>query len=365
MNTYSNKQLKTFTIGLKDKKYDESVFAKKIANYLGTEHHEFQISEKDMLNQISNILSIYDEPFADSSQIPTSILSRFAKKEVSVILTGDGGDEIFGGYNRYIWAENLWKKIYWIPPKLRSIVAKLFLNIPLYLWSPLLSILYLFKSNTLKVSQLEDKIYKISMKLRNTKNFMDLYFSLITEWKDYDELFIDKSYNYKDIFNNQFENINLNNTEIMMSNDSLTYLPDDILYKVDRSAMSYGLETRVPFLDTEVTKLAWRVPISEKIDQKNKKGKTILRNLLNEYMPSNLYDRSKMGFSIPLANWIKNGLREFTFDNLNSINIKNDGYFDHKVVQKFLDEHMSGKRNWQYKLWSIIVFQNWLSNRKT
>lgn len=362
MNKYSEKKLKTFTIGLEDAQYNEAKYAKKIAKYFNTDHHEYIINEKILLDNISNIIESFDEPFADSSQIPTYLLSKFAKKSVSVVLTGDGGDEFFGGYNRYLWS-NTFIKILKIKPFIfRYIIGKIINISPNFLNTFIFLIYKLFRNNKINVQDLNNKLFKFAIRLQKLKNPKDLYLSLLTEWTINDGLF-NKNLIINDI-NLDVKNLNyLNEIENMMYNDALTYLPDDILYKVDRSSMQHSLETRAPFLDSEVIETAWAIPFEKKIDLDVKSGKNVLKNVLNQYLPKNLYERPKMGFSIPVSSWFRGNLKEFTYDTLLSKNLFIHQFFDKTIIRQYLDEHVTYKKDWQYKLWSLVVFQIW-SNKK-
>ena len=208
-------------------------------------------------------------------------------------------------------------------------------------------------------NQIQEKIEKISLKLQRLRSVDDIYYSLITEWQDSDGLFDEEN-----IFNIQkFDKINeLNTIENMMYFDSISYLTDDILYKVDRSSMQFGLECRAPFLDEKVISNAWSVPFSKKINN-TKNGKLILQEILNQYVPKKLFDRPKMGFGIPLAEWIRGDLKDFVYDSILTNDFKNFDVINYKIVKKYLEEHISKKKNWQHKIWSLVVLSNWLRKR--
>lgn len=364
MNKYSKNKLKTFTIGLKDKTYDESIYAKKIANFLQTEHNEYIIDENELLNNITNIIQSFDEPFADSSQIPTYLISKYAKEEVSVVLTGDGGDEFFGGYNRYLWSEPVLNILRVKPRIIRYLMGNLINISPELLNKFFFNIYKNLIDNKVNVQNLHNKLNKVAYRLKNIKDPNDLHISLVTEWNLSDDLFknnlsiIDKSLNFQKIET-------LNEIENMMYNDSINYLPDDILYKVDRSSMQHSLETRAPLLDQSVIEKSWEIPFDLKINTKNKTGKNILKKILNNYIPKNLYERPKMGFSIPLSSWFRGKLKDFTYDTLLSQNLFIHDYFDKRIISKYLDEHLSNKKDWQYRLWSLIVLQIWSQKNKS
>ena len=354
MQEVSASKIDTFTIGFEDKKFDESDYAKSIASIIGSKHNELIISHQDVQNVIPLVPQIYDEPFSDSSQLVTYLISKFAIRDVKVTLSGDGGDELFGGYNRYIWASRILSVPYPIRNKLSYLLNLISYNM-------------LSKFENLSIStgiiknqlQLSDKVNKLSY-LINKKDFFDLYQNLLFNYIDNleDDVILESSKEVDTISSHELPH-NLDDiNEKMMYYDSLIYLPDDILCKVDRASMSVGLETRVPFLDKEVIKFAWSLPVSQKIY----KGKTknILRNLLEEYIPKKLIERPKMGFSVPLASWLRGPLKDYANEKINSAINHKDQYFDSKKVAKKWEEHKSGKRNWHYFIWNVIVFQSWL-----
>lgn len=349
------KNVSTFTIGFKEKYYDESVYAKKISAYLGTNHNELILSSNQALDIIPSLGIIYDEPFADSSQIPTILISQYAKKKITVALTGDGGDELFGGYNRYIFIEKFWKKISLLPFPLRKTLAKLLGLLSVDFLNNFNFIYNLITKNN--ISFLGDKVNKFSEKMQYVKNLDELYLSIISTYQNTNKIVLNSKDLSSNIFN--FKN-NLNCTDYkskIMFLDTQTYLTDDILCKVDRASMSASLETRAPFLDKNVVQMAWSLPINMKI--KNNDGKWILKEILKKYVPKNLTERPKMGFGIPLAEWLRNELKEWAEDLLDIKKIESDGYFNSKVVRKLWTEHQSKKRDFQNILWPILMFQLW------
>lgn len=349
-------KIKTFTIGFENKYYDESMYAKKIAKYLGTEHNELILSQKETLNIIPTLHKVYDEPFADSSQIPTILLSQFAKKKITVALTGDGGDELFGGYNRYIFLKNFWKIISIFPFPLRKGFAQSLNIFPVEFLNKFNFIFNIIsKSN---VSFFGDKVSKFSHKMKFVKNLDDLFLSSLSTYQKPNNLILNSRDDSEQIFDLK-ENLNYSDYEsFMMFVDSQTYLSDDILCKVDRAAMSVSLETRVPFLDKNVAEHAWRIPKNMKI--KNKEGKWILKQILNKYIPKEYTERPKMGFGIPLGDWLRDQLKDWSETLLEENKLKNQGYFNHIKVKKLWNEHQSKKRDWSGVLWTILSFQSWL-----
>ena len=363
MQNLSSDPINTFTIGFNDKNFDESKYARKIANHLGTNHNELILSHNDLINQATRMHEVYDEPFADSSQIPTFILSKFARSKVKVSLSGDGGDELFGGYNRYIWSQRIWNWLVLLPLPLRYTLSKFLLlfsdNFIQHLQNPLNK--YFLKN--LKVNNLSEKIKKLHSKINSSKNFKDFYITLVTEWSNLNELLVDYEYDILDNYQKRnLPNIFNNNTINMMYWDYKTYLPDDILCKLDRAAMSNGLETRVPFLDNEVINYAFSLPLNYKI--KENKSKWILREILKKYLPNQLIDRPKMGFSIPLADWLRGPLKEWANESLSNDIFKNEELFNFDYIKKIWDNHLNNRENNHNKIWQLIIFASWYQNNK-
>ena len=349
MQEVSLNKIKTFTIGFKDKIFDESIFAKKIANHLKTEHHELILNVNDTLDDINNLYKIYDEPFADSSQIPTLAVSRLASKEVKAVLSGDGGDELFGGYNRYFMVSPLWQKIKLLPYNIRKILGTLIMHSPSSFYS-------LFKF--LNFNNIEDKVKKIGSRLSYLQNKKELYESLIRQWDPNEKILLD---NFDQNLNSTFSN-NINFEEMMMIKDKQSYLPDDILCKVDRASMFNSLETRAPFLSKKILELSAKCPLKYKIS--NNSGKIILKDILRDYLPKNLSERPKMGFGIPLKEWLKNDkVDNYVSQTLDIKKLKKDNIINTEYLEKILIEHKSGKRNWEHKIWSVLTFQNWYNNQ--
>ena len=329
MQKNSMSPIKTFTIGFESKDYDESFYAKEVANHLKTDHSEYILSSKEVLNTVPLMPHIFDEPFADSSQIPTFLISKYAKEKVSVCLTGDSGDEFFMGYNRYQWAPRIYNMIKNNPSFINSILNKSLNFTP----TPLLVLIYkltnnLF-SNTYHVSTPVDKFEKLKQILRFDNEF-DIYDSLISTGKQ-EKLCI--SYNDEEDYVSRKDNFysnGLNFENRMMMSDIKNYLHNDILVKIDRAAMSNSLETRIPFLDHDVANFAINLPLNHKLH--NGYGKRILRDILYKYVPKKLIERPKSGFGIPIDEWLRNPLNEWVNDTINISQIRNDGFFDHDIV---------------------------------
>jgi asparagine synthase (glutamine-hydrolysing) len=345
IKTHTDKKLSTFTLGYEGEFQDETQYAKLIAKNLNTEHYELKVNYDDIFETINEIPKTYSEPFADSSQIPTMLISKFAKKKVSVVLTGDGGDEIFGGYNRHVWLNRLNK----ISNANRKILS-IFLN--------LTQKSYL--SNLLN-TDLRLKIDKIT-NILNCKDIQQMYFSSI--FHDYEkELFKDEEFNSNEFF--KFSNLkssNINDVEKMMLIDTKYYLPDDILSKVDRASMNYSLESRAPFLNQELFDFGFNLPSKYKV--KNKINKYLLRKVLEIYLPKNLIVNKKKGFSIPLGHWMKTRLKSWCFNSIFEIDSFSQKNFNKSVLEKIWKEHQQGKKDRSKIIWNIITLNNWIKEWK-
>jgi len=355
MQKESIKPIQTFTVASEDLKFDESKYAREIAKHLGTDHNEIIVSDKETQKVITYLPEIYDEPFADSSQIPTYLICSLAKKKVKVALSGDGGDEIFGGYNRYTWCPRIWKKISYIPYSLRKKISVFLLNIHEGTIDKFLDKFF---------NRSGYKIHKISTALENCRSLEDFMINMSIQWKNQKDLILNKE-NFN--FNSFEEKILETNLEFkdsiskMMYLDSITYLPDDILCKLDRAAMSNSLETRVPFLDKSVVDFAWRIPVNIKI--KNNIGKWPLREILSKYIPSKFIDRPKAGFSIPIGNWLRGSLKDWAENLLNEKRLIKEGNFSSEIIRNVWKEHLSGKLDHSNRLWSILMFQAWFEQQ--
>lgn len=359
MQAQSVQPIKTFTIGFDESEYNEAAHAKRVAAHLGTDHTELYVRPSDALNVVPSLPLIFDEPFADSSQIPTFLVSQLARRQVTVSLSGDGGDELFGGYNRYFLITNLWNRTKVLPPAARSMIANLIARVPPSGIDKLGRLFRPFLPQALRWSAIGDKAHKL-VPFFSLEDPQSMYLQALSHWSepsrvvlganepDTVKTFISKSSGLGSI------------EEGMMLTDLANYLPDDILTKVDRTSMAVSLEARVPMLDHRLVEFAWTLPLGVKI--RAGKGKWILRQLLNKYVPAHLIERPKMGFGVPIHSWLRGPLREWAEDLLSKEALDHYRMFDTRSVRNCWSEHISGRRNWQHLLWCVLIFQQWISH---
>jgi len=358
MQQQSSRPVKTFTIGFHEHGYDEAQHARAVAKHLGTEHTELYVSAEQALDVVARLPQLYDEPFGDSSQIPTFLVSQLARQHVTVSLSGDAGDELFCGYNRYQLTDKLWRKLSLVPQPLKKLVAKAITSVPPNAWDKLGRV---SGGLTPDLAQLGDKLHKGAGVLASG-SVDELYLGLVSQWQDPASVVIMGAELPTLLRGNVPELKGLTDVARMMALDLLTYLPDDILTKVDRAAMGVSLETRVPFLDHRVVEWAWRLPQAMKL--RDGQTKWILRQVLYKHVPRALMERPKMGFGIPVGVWLRGPLRDWAEALLDQSRLESEGYLrPAQIRQKWL-EHLSGKRNWQYQLWNILMFQSWLEAHK-
>ena len=367
MQEQSSKPIETFTVGFENSGFDESPHAKKVAQYLRTDHNELFVTSKEAREVIPLLPTIYDEPFADPSQIPTYLVCQAARRNVTVALSGDAGDELFGGYNRYFWGPRIWSKVAWLPYSSRRMLGKAISMLTVEGWDALGSIFNSLRPGTDGIASLGDKVYKLSARLDKVDSVDDLYLSLVTEWQDIASLVknpggVSIESNALNFHDSLFQNLEIHDAASrMMFCDTLTYLPDDILCKVDRAAMANSLETRVPFLDHRILELAWQLPDAMKI--RGKEGKWALRQILYKYVPRELIERPKAGFGIPVGDWLRGPLKSWAEDLLDPARIDEEGFLYAQPIQEIWQQHLSCRYDWTPRLWSVLMFQAWLEQQ--
>lgn len=349
MQSISTVPVRSFTIGFTDSAFDESAYAACVAAHLGTVHREYRLEASDILALIPQLPYFYSEPFADASQLPTILVSRLAREDVTVALSGDGGDELFGGYNRYVWAEFFWDRSSRLPGWIRKALSRMLLTTSPLMWDIILGRLT-------DVHQPGEKLHKVAA-LLVAENPREAYERLVGFWAKSNPVL---HASLAEAASPELEDLwraGHSLTQSLMLADTMTYLPDDILVKVDRAAMGFSLETRAPFLDHRLFEFLWSLPMPFRIRRGS--SKRILREILYQYVPQKLIDRPKAGFALPLGDWLRGPLRDWAENLLNSSRLRQDGFFDPAMVRRAYDEHLSGSKNRQYDLWSILMFQAW------
>lgn len=359
MQSQSSRPVKTFTMGFNNDDYNEAEHAKAVAKHLGTEHTELYVTPQQALDVIPKLPKLYSEPFADSSQIPTFLVSQLARQHVTVSLSGDAGDELFAGYNRYIQTHNQWNKLSYLPLPLRKTLSKCIHGIAPKQWNTLINPLQKTLPQSLQLSNFGEKIHKAAGVL-SSKDIEEVYLKLVTHWQP-NEIVLGATEPNTYLSGNMPNIDRLNSVERMMFLDSITYLPDDILVKVDRAAMGASLETRAPFLDHRVIALAWQLPFELKL--RNGIGKWALREVLYRYVPKELIERPKMGFGVPIDTWLRGPLKDWAEELLDENKLRQQGFFDPRPIRQKWFEHLGGKRNWQHHLWDVLMFQAWLEQQ--
>lgn len=353
MQAQSSRPVKTFTIGFNEECYNEAAHARAVARHLGTEHTELYVTSEQAMEVVPRLPSLYCEPFADSSQIPTFLVSQLAKQHVTVSLSGDAGDELFCGYNRYQMTNTLWRKLSLAPGLLRALAAKGITLIAPEKWDGLAC----FIPGAARYSSLGDKLHKGAGVLASC-TVDDLYMGLVSHLCNPEDWVINGKEPQTHLRGARPELEGLSDVERMMALDSISYLPDDILVKVDRAAMGVSLESRVPFLDHRVVEFAWRLPLSYKL--RDGQAKWPLRQVLYRHVPRELIDRPKMGFGVPLHDWLRGPLRDWAEALLDDGRLRREGYFHPAPIRQMWAEHLSGRRNWMARLWNVLMFQAWL-----
>jgi asparagine synthase (glutamine-hydrolysing) len=355
MQKLSKQPIQSFSIGFKENQFNEAEHARRVATHLGTNHTEMFVGEREALDIIPSIPTIWDEPFADSSQIPTFLVSNMTKQHVTVALSGDGGDELFGGYERYYITDKLWKRLNKFPYPIRNSFGKLLSNIPNNVIDSMSCFINPFLNKNLKYRNIpSSRIDSISKFLRY-KNSSQVYNRIISHWKNTTKLINELKYTDEFINLDEIEGRNL--IEKVMGFDLLTYLPDDILTKIDRASMANSLETRVPLLDHRLVEFAWQLPFDYKVNEQGQKW--LLKQLLYEYIPKDLIDRPKMGFGIPLASWLRGPLKDWAKDLLSENQLSKHNLLNQDLIRETLDKHLNEEADLDAYLWDVLMFQSW------
>jgi asparagine synthase (glutamine-hydrolysing) len=356
MQAQASRPVKTFTVGFGDRKYDEADAGAKVAKHLGTDHTELHVSPGDAQSVIPKLPDIYDEPFADSSQIPTFLICQLARKSVTVCLSGDGGDELFGGYTRHVTADRIWQIVRRLPRPLLGLGARIIRGIPPASWDSMYAVGERCIPHRWRVSLPGDKIYKLG-DLLGARSSDDVYHRLISQWNAPLELVIDGCEpSQTALFGPRLERMP-SFTERMMYLDLVTYLPDDILVKVDRASMAVSLEARCPLLDHRLVEWVWKLPLSLRI--RNGQSKWLLKQVLFRFVPQSLVVRPKMGFAVPVDNWLRGPLRDWTESLISEGRLRREGLFNPGPVRQAWRDHLTGVRNEQRRLWVILMLQAW------
>jgi asparagine synthase (glutamine-hydrolysing) len=349
---HSTQPVRTFSIGFEEAGFNEAHQARAIAQHLGTLHSEHYVTVREAQAVIPRLPAIYDEPFADSSQIPTHLVSTFARDQVTVAISGDGGDELFGGYNRYLSAARLWTLMRWIPAPLRAAVGRSLGVLPPEFWNRLIRL-----GGTGAPAHLGGKVRKGLRVAAQSRSIDDLFATFLDEWAGEASPVLGAS------GQNGFD-MDVAGTAAarMMYADAMAYLPDDIMVKVDRAAMAVALETRAPYLDHRVAEAAAALPLEMKI--RGARGKVILRRLLAREIPPHLFEHPKTGFAVPVSEWIKGPLRAWAEELLDPRGMAQDGWLDAQRIQHRWQQHLDGRRDSGTALWAILMFQAWLKEQQ-
>lgn len=345
MQAQSSQPVKTFCIGFEEQEYNEAGYAASIARHLQTDHTECYVTARQARDVIPRLPVMYDEPFSDSSQIPTFLVSELARRDVTVSLSGDGGDELFGGYNRYFYFTRLWQQVKSLPGPMKKVSSAMLRT----------------AARAARGSRIAPKL-GWRAEFLSVKDPQSLYAQFNTHWKETQKVVIDSEPRptaasdpacWADV--GAF-------LQHMMYVDAVSYLPDDILTKVDRASMAVSLEARVPILDHRVVEFAWTLPIGMNVQEG--RGKLLLRRVLDRYVPRHLVERPKVGFGVPIDSWLRGPLREWGEELLDEKRLKREGFFHPKPIRDKWQQHLSGRNDWHYYLWDVLMFQAWLEDHR-
>jgi len=354
MQSQATRPVKTFTVGFREHGYDEAGYAAAVAGHLGTEHTELYVQAKDALDIVPRLPELYDEPFADASQIPTALIARLTRNHVTVALSGDGGDELFGGYTRYLAARSILAGAASVPAPLRRLAGAALAAFP----DTMLAV----AGRSLRIADAGEKVRKFADAV-SARDAMDLYCRLVTTWTDPVAILQHTDESLPADTFSSFDPLLHDAEQRMMACDALSYLPDDILVKVDRASMGAGLETRAPFLDHRVVEFAWRLPLEMKI--RSGQGKWLLRQVLYNRVPKALLDRPKAGFRVPIGSWLCGPLQDWAESLLDAGRLQGEGFLRPQPIRELWEQHRSGKHSSSNQLWAVLMFQAWLEQEKS
>jgi asparagine synthase (glutamine-hydrolysing) len=357
MQLQSVRPIKTFTIKFDEPFYDESAHARAVATHLHTDHTELTVTADEARSVIPLLPEMYDEPFSDSSQIPTYFVSKVARSRVTVSLSGDGGDEMFGGYPRYARTLQLWNKLRWSPSFVRTGLARALTAVPTSSWDWLLN--QAPGTARARATVHGDRIHKLAAILAYG-SLEATYRRFVTHWPEPSAI-VTNAVELPTALTQPDAWPTSTDLQRLMYLDAVTYLPDDIFTKVDRASMAISLETRAPFVDPRVVELAWQIP--PEMHYHRGRGKLMLRSILDKYVPASIIERPKMGFGIPLEEWLRGPLREWGEALLNPARLAREGFFNVTAIREKWDEHQRGARRWHYHLWDVLMFQAWLERQ--
>ena len=362
MQSTSSRRVKTFSVGFDEREYDESPYGQAVARHLGTEHTELKVQARDALDLIPKLSQIYDEPFADASQVPTYLVSKLARSHVTVALSGDAGDELFCGYNRYLHAASLDQFVGRVPLGLRRFTAQSLTALSIDRWNRINSTIQFLIPESRRIAHAGEKVHRLAAVIQ-ASDAASIHQLAVSRWSTVESLVLGAGAEPQSSFENSFElSLGSQVEHSMMLTDSLGYLPDDILAKVDRASMAVSLEARVPMLDHRVVEFAWRIPLGLKLRQGQ--GKWVLRQVLYRHVPRALIQRPKKGFSVPIDQWLRGALRPWAEALLDPTLIRSQGFFDPEPIRRVWIEHQSGSRNHQDALWNVLMFQAWLEHNQ-
>jgi len=352
--------VRTFSIGFEDAEFNEARYAAEVARHLGTDHTELYVTAKECRDVIPLLPSMFSEPFADSSQIPTYLVSKLARTGVTVSLSGDGGDELFAGYHNYAFGEVLAGRVAGVPLWARQAGAAVVKGVPVGAWDQLVRLARPFDSGGRRFAVSGDRLHKLADVMRR-REFRDMYHSLVSAWRRPGDLVVGGVEPLSLLQGREPDPPTDDPIARMMYWDLMTYLPDDILTKVDRASMAVSLEARVPLLDHRVVEFAWRLPLAYKI--RDRQTKWALRRVLDKYVPREMIDRPKRGFAVPLSEWLRGPLREWAEDLLATERLEQGGLLHPGPIRRSWEEFLSGRRQWQTHLWGVLMFQAWLAEQ--